>query len=314
MLESHTNGAGAPVARPSFPRFTDIPVSDVRHADNAAPITAHTSSQETLSLNIPADALLSKCWSKACEFAGNFGANQLSIEFLLLGATYVRDAEPVLASACKDVEQLSHALATHCAKRSFSPVPADKKDYHADPTLKELLCGSAAIAATQEMPRLTLSLLLEAIALHEPPLPVLEHLPALHKRKQPEPSAVVLLEQITDRLEAIENQISGPQVEVLEQSLPFPQRDGLADTVAKLQRDIATLKGHLIYYPSGPANPFEPQPQPHLVIPSREEMVRVIAELPKRIASAVVEELERPPQRDTAGKNILSWFRRQTTP
>lgn len=314
-MESHLNGTGEPVPK-FYPRLdTFMPAPQASTPEHQPVIKAAAGDTSRLSLDVAADDLLSHCWSKACEFARSFGASQISIEFLLLGASHVRDAEPVLATACPDAEMLSHALATRCARRSFSPVPTTNTGYQADKTLKGLLCGTAAIAATQEMPRLTLSLLLEAVALHHPTLPVLELLPTLQKAHQQQPSSAVLLEQIADRLETIENQITGPQVEALEQAFPFSQRDGLADTVAKLQRDVATLKGHLIYDPSGTANPFEPQRQPHLVIPSREEMVRVIAELPKRIANAVLDELkEQQPRRPAENKvppakGVLGWLR-----
>lgn len=316
-MDSHLNGTGESVPK-FYPRLETFVSPPHASAPEHQPIIkAAAGDNSRLSLNVAADDLLSQCWRRACEFARNFGANQISIEFLLLGASHVRDAEPVLATACPDVEMLSHALATRCARRSFSPVPTAIAGYQADKTLKGLLCGTAAIAATQEMPRLTLSLLLEAVALHHPTLPVLDLLPTLVKAQQPQPSSVVLLEQIAERLETIEGQISGPQVEALEQPLSFPPRDGLADTVAKLQRDVATLKGHLIYDPSGTANPFEPKPQPHLVIPSREEMVRVIAELPKRIANAVLEELNEQHPRPTTdnerppAKGLLSWLRKR---
>lgn len=306
MLESYANGDSA-----HLPRLNGH-INPLHHDPVPLPV-ARPSAPERMQVQVAADALLSSCWQKACEFARNFSATQISIEFLLLGAAHVRDAEPALTAACPDVEALSHALATRCARRSFAAVPTDTGSYAPDKTLKALLCETGAFAASREMPAITLSLLLEAVALHQPTLPVLDVLPTLQRAhlehiQQP---TLHLLEQIADRLQAVESQITGPTIEALETPLPFPQRDGLADAVAKLQGDVGALKGHLLYYPSGTANPYEPQPQPHLVIPSREEMARAMEELPKRIAAAVIEEIGvRQPVMEPPAPIKRRWFRR----
>lgn len=163
---------------------------------------------DRLSLNVAADRLLSLCWQKACQFARNFGSPQISIELLLLGATHVREADAVLALAAPNIESLNHKLAERCARRSFAQAPSEARTFTADKTLKGLLCGAAALAAAQETPNLTLSLLLEAISLHDPVLPVIDLCPNLAP-PMPEPRNA-LLEDIAERLSAIEDKLDSP--------------------------------------------------------------------------------------------------------
>lgn len=167
---------------------------------------------DRLSLNVAADRLLSLCWQKACQFARNFGSPQISIELLLLGATHVREADAVLALASPNIESLNHKLAERCARRSFAQAPSEARSLTADKTLKGLLCGAAALAAAQETPNLTLSLLLEAISLHDPVLPVLDVCPNLAP-PLPQPRSA-LLEDIADRLSVIEEKLDSPPLTV----------------------------------------------------------------------------------------------------
>ena len=274
MLDDYTNGASAPV-----------PMNGHPHSALPSPlaIAANANEQNTLLLKVPADSLLSQCWSKACAFASSFGASQINIELLLLGATHVRDAEAILAEATPNVEMLNHLLATRCAKRSFNTAHEEPVHYHADKTLKGLLASSAALAATHEVPRLTLSLLLDAIARHQPPLAVVEVLPSL---KANAGDTQHLLADLSARIREIEHILKVPKPD--DDELPLFKRKPVDDLTRKIERmadDIATLKSYLLYYPDGTP---DYSPPPYLTIPTQSEFVDAVRNLPERLTPIVI--------------------------
>lgn len=132
-------------------------------ASGATVISVKFSERQCLSVYLVADRLLSDCWTKACEFARNFNSPIIEIEHLLLGASHIRDAEPVLLCISDDVEALTRELSRICARRSFAPAPADNISYEPSQNLRVLLCEAAALAAKKSMPNLTLDLVIEGL-------------------------------------------------------------------------------------------------------------------------------------------------------
>lgn len=287
MLDSYANGASAPVP-------FDIPKPHL----SASSIAAQANDQAVLLLKVPADALLSQCWAKACAFAQSFGAAQISVELLLLGATHVHDAEAVLSEAAPNVEVLNHVLATRCAKRSFSAGNEHPITYQADKILRGLLARSAALASIHEVPRLTLSLLLDAIAEQQPPLPIIEVLPSLKTIDTPN-GTTRLLAELADRVRKIEYSLKTPNTE--DDTLPLfrEQPNSQAQTLERLAADITLLKHLLLYYPDGTTDMYE---APHLAIPTHTDFIEAISSLPERLTplviNAVFDEISRRESRE----------------
>lgn len=174
---------------------------------DATVISARFSNHNLLTVHLVADKLLSDCWTKACEFARNFNATHIDIDHLLLGASHVRDAEAALSAACDDIEELTHELARVCARRSFAQVPDDNMAYEASQSLRIILCEASALAARQDVPNLTLSLVIEALAHTEPRPAVLEVLPKLRRRIEEENAqeaeALVLLNAVNSKVDGL---------------------------------------------------------------------------------------------------------------
>lgn len=278
--------------RPSLPRYDEHPHTP--SVPQPAALGARLSETEPLQLTIPADEILTACWAKACDFARNFGTSHISVELLLLGACHVRDAEQILADACETVETLSNTLTSHCAKRSFATMPQDTRAYTPNKTLKCILCRAAAIAAQQEMPRITLSLLLEALTEHKPRLPVLDHLATL-SNSQPQEH---LLADLNTRLDRLHCAVMGTKDEQAADGLPSPLAPTLADAINRLLRDVSVLKGNLLSYPSGPIDSYL---EPHLTIPTTTEFRNLLDLFQERLApllaDAVVQHIDIPKER-----------------
>lgn len=279
--------------RPPYSRYDDHP--DTPTATPAANLGAHLSDHDTLHLTIPADDTLSACWGKACDFARNFGTTHISVELLLLGACHVRDAEPVLAETCDSVEALSNALTAHCAKRSFATMPHDMRAYTANKTLKSVLCRAAALAASQEMARISLSLLLAALREYRPRLPVMDHLSAPSPRQ---PEEEQLIADLSARLDALHRAIMGTNDGQTAHALPLAPTPTLADAIAKLMRDVSLLRANLLYFPSGPV---DSSLEPHLNVPTTSEFHNLLRLFQERlvplVAEAVVQQITLPSSR-----------------
>lgn len=297
VLDNYANGAGG-----HMPFANEIPAP---YPEPPPKVVTEPHVANTLLLSVTADRLLSQCWSKACAVASNFGMHSISIEVLLLAATHIRGAESVLLDACPDVEDLNHALATRCARRSFTEDVVEPQTFMPDKTLKGILGLATALAAEHEVEKLTLSMVLKAIARQRPRLHVVDVLPRLQ------------LQELDSPRSSGAAHANGAQAEEGYELPLFSVRkdkDPVLESIQRLERDVDIIKGNLLYYPSGPADP-DIYVSPSLAIPTSQDFSNALRELPSRlvplIVDAVMDETERR-QKPAQGKlnSQRPWWKR----
>lgn len=291
-------------------------------------IKAKFSERDVLTVYLAADDLLSGCWSKACEFARNFGAPQVGIEHLLLGASHIRAAEPALGFACENLEELSHKLATRCARRSFAEVPRSNRTYEADKSLKAVLCEASALAAAVEAPSLTLTLVLQAIAKHEPRLAVLDLLPGLSPPEDPRKASdaqqlealadlKVRLEELGSGLQGLSSSMLSPaSLSTLGTEIGY-KLDNINSTLNLSHRQIAQLHSLLVAIPTAVGTFGSEQPAVLRAATTdqlRSALAQLLDGVPTKTRELLVAEFERksalqnatPPQ--PAVEKKRGWF------